>query len=215
MGELLEANVIERWRREPLSFIDQVLRDPKTGLAFKLFDAERQFLSHAWQTNDDGRLKYPDQIYSGIKKIGKSTLAAMHVITTVMISGRYAEGYVIANDLEQAQGRVFQAIRQIIESSPLLRREAELYASRIVFPQLSSTIQAISGGDAGAAGGQPASVRLTSFGDFPASERGDCMMSLFQSRRSQSLFDWLRRMPVIPVNRNYWRSFMPKAPRCR
>ncbi len=35
----------------------------------------------------------------------------MMILTAVLIcGGRYAEGYCVANDLEQAQGRVYQAV---------------------------------------------------------------------------------------------------------
>src|ERR1019366_7375279 len=42
--------------------------------------------------------------------------------------------YALANDLEQATSRVFQAIKRIVECSPLLMREAKITADRIVFP---------------------------------------------------------------------------------
>jgi hypothetical protein len=38
----------------------------------------------------------------------------MHLLTTTLVfGGPFAEGYALANDLEQAQGRVFAAIRRI------------------------------------------------------------------------------------------------------
>jgi len=47
------------------------------------------------------------------------------VITVLLLyGGPYAEGYCVANDYEQAQGRAFEMIRHIVEASPLLRREA-------------------------------------------------------------------------------------------
>jgi hypothetical protein len=52
--------------------------------------------------------------------------------------GRFAEGYCIANDLEQAQSRVFTVIRRIVEASPLLRHGAKLTADRITFPALGA-----------------------------------------------------------------------------
>jgi hypothetical protein len=38
MTEVLEPNTLERWQREPISFITQVLRNPKGGKPFELFD---------------------------------------------------------------------------------------------------------------------------------------------------------------------------------
>lgn len=75
--------------------------------------------------------------------------------TTLLYGGRYAEGYCCANDLEQAQGRVFQVCRRICETSPYLKREAEITANRITFPQSGAVIQAIGSDAAGAAGAHP------------------------------------------------------------
>jgi Terminase large subunit, ATPase domain len=145
-----------RWRCNPLSFIQQCLRDPETGKPFKLLDAERRFLAHAFQLGDDGRLLYPEQVYACPKKSGKTTFAAIHALTTTLLfGGRYPEATICANDLEQARGRVFEMIKRIIECSPLLRAEANITQARIEFPALNATIQAISSDYAGAAGGNP------------------------------------------------------------
>src|SRR5262249_37359760 len=120
MADALEAGALDRWRREPTRFIAEVVRDPETGKPFELLPAERAFLDHAYLTDDSGRLLYPEQLYSAPKKSGKTAFAALHVLTTTLIyGGPFAEGYAAANDLEQAQGRVFQALRRIVEVSPL------------------------------------------------------------------------------------------------
>ena len=156
MGEALDQSSLERWRREPTSFIEQVMRDPETGKPFELLPAERTFLEHAFKTNDAGRLIYPEQTYSCPKKSGKSAFAGMDVLTTALVfGGPFAEGYCIANDLEQAQGRVFQAVKRIVEKSPHLRREARIIANKITFPATGATITAIASDYAGAAGANP------------------------------------------------------------
>ena len=38
------------------------------------------------------------------------------IYTVVVLGGRYAEGDCVANDFEQAQGRVYRAIARIIEA---------------------------------------------------------------------------------------------------
>jgi phage terminase large subunit-like protein len=156
MSDVLEHSALERWQREPISFINEVLRNPKTNKPFELFDAQKQFFKYAWQRRDDGRFLYPEQCLGMIKKTGKTGSAAMHVLTTTLVfGGRYAEAYCLANDLEQAQGRVFTAIKQICESSPLLRREAEITQWRITFPQTGAVIQAIGADATSAAGAHP------------------------------------------------------------
>jgi hypothetical protein len=156
MSEALEASAIERWRRDPVEFIDEVLRDPETREPFVLLDAEKNFISHAFRMDGDGRLLYPEQVYAAPKKSGKTGFGAIMTMTTTLVfGGPFAEGYCVANDLEQAQGRVYQAIRRIVEASPHLRRAARVTASRVDFPETGASITAIASDYAGAAGGNP------------------------------------------------------------
>ena len=74
--------MLARWRSNPISFIETVLYDPETKKPFKLLPAERAFLEHAFKRDDDGRLLYPEQIYSCPKKSGKTTFAGIHALTT-------------------------------------------------------------------------------------------------------------------------------------
>ncbi len=37
MADVLDSSALARWRANPLSFIEQVLRDPETGQPFELF----------------------------------------------------------------------------------------------------------------------------------------------------------------------------------
>jgi terminase large subunit-like protein len=156
MSEALEASAIERWRREPVEFIGSVLRDPETRQPFVLLDAEKRFIGEAFRTDGDGRLLYPEQVYAAPKKSGKTGFGAILTVTTTLVfGGPFAEGYCVANDLEQAQGRVFQAIRRIVEASPHLKRAARVTASRVDFPETGASITAIASDYAGAAGGNP------------------------------------------------------------
>ena len=127
----LNRQSLQRWRRDPVALIEQVLIDPETGKPFILLDAERRFLG------DGGRLLYPVQVYSGPKKSGKSTFAAIHGLTTTLLfGGPYTEATICANDLEQARGEVFAMMKRIVECSPLLRAEANITQARIEFPAL-------------------------------------------------------------------------------
>jgi phage terminase large subunit-like protein len=173
MTPTLDQTTLDRWRSAPIEFIESVLHDPETGEPFKLLPAEREFLEHAFKLDDDGRLLYPEQVFAAIKKSGKTTLAALHLLTMILLfGGRFAEGYCVANDLEQAQSRVYQQIRRIVECSPLLMREARITADKITFPAFyHATICAIASDYAGAAGANPTA---TSFDELwgVTSERG-------------------------------------------
>ena len=100
----LDYDALTRWRADPLAFIEYVLCDPESGRPFALSDAERQFLERAFQLDDNGRLKFPEMCFGAIKKSGKTTLAAIIMLTMVLLYGgpRFAEGYCIANDYDQA-----------------------------------------------------------------------------------------------------------------
>jgi len=156
MGEALDHSALERWRRDPCEFIEEVLVNPETGQPFDLLPAERHFLAHAYQTDTDGRLIYPEQVFGAPKKSGKTGFAAINTLTaTLVYGGPFAEGYCVANDFEQAQGRVFQAISRIVEASPHLKREAEIRQNRITFPATGAMILPIASDYAGAAGANP------------------------------------------------------------
>src|SRR5437868_6473558 len=121
MGSEL-AKRAAKWKSDPVLFIREVLGDPETGKPFELYPAQVRFLREALTPTADGRLPFPEFVFSAPKKSGKTATAAMAVLYVVLcLGGRYAEGYCVANDFEQAQGRVFQAVARIIEASPLLR----------------------------------------------------------------------------------------------
>jgi len=148
MADALDHSALERWRREPTSFIAELMVNPETGRPFDLLPAERQFFAHAFKTDANGRLLYPEQVYACPKKSGKTGMAAMHLLTTVLVyGGPYAEAYAIANDLEQATGRVFEACRRIVE--------ATITAKCITFSATGASVSALASDYAGAAGSNP------------------------------------------------------------
>jgi phage terminase large subunit-like protein len=136
------------------------LVNPETGRPFELLLAEKTFLAHAFQLDDSGRLLYPEQVYSCPKKSGKTTFAALHVLTlTLLFGGAYPEATLCANDQEQARGRVFEMARRIVEASPILKREAKITESRITFAAFDAVITAIAS-DAGSAAGGNQSISV-------------------------------------------------------
>ena len=179
---------LDHWRADPIAFIETVLHDPETDAPFKLLGAEKQFLRHAFQTGDDGRLRYSEQIFGAPKKSGKTGFAALHMLTMVLLfGGKYAEGYALANDLEQATSRVFQAIKRIVECSPLLRQEAKVTADKITFPAFfGATISTVASDYASAAGANPT---ISCFDELWA----------YTSERSRRLFDEMVPPPTRKI----------------
>jgi phage terminase large subunit-like protein len=172
---------------DAVAFIESTLVDPETSKRFVLTKAQKNFLRRAFELTPDGRLKYPELIFSAPKKTGKTAFAAFVVLYVVcVLGGRFAEGICCANDEEQAQGRVFQAISRIVEASPALNRDATITASKITFASTGSTITAIASDYAGAAGANPT---ITCFDELWA----------YTSERSHRLFDELVPPPTRKI----------------
>jgi hypothetical protein len=187
VADHIDAAALARWRADPISFIEEVLHDPETRRPYRLLPAEQTFVKHAFQIGADGRLLYPEQCFSAPKKSGKTAFAAMHCLTTTLLfGGAYPEAVVVANDLEQAQARVFEAIRRIVECSPLLKVEARITADRITFPAIGATIAAIASDYAGAAGGNQC---VSAFDELWA----------FTSERSHRLWDEMVPPPTRKI----------------
>lgn len=187
MGEALDHSALDRWKQDAAAFINEVMIDPDTGAPFVLLPAERAFLRRAFKRTADGRLRYPELVYSAPKKSGKSAFAGMLVLTATLVhGGPNAEAYCCANDYEQASGRVFEAIRRIVTASPFLRAEARITAGRIEFPETGSTICAIASDYAGAAGANPT---ISSFDELWG----------YTSERSRRLWDEMVPPPTRKI----------------
>ena len=144
------------WRAHPAEWIETFLINPETGQPFELFSAERLFIAYMFLTDENGRLKYPTLIYSAIKKSGKTGFGAMLVLVMmVLYAPPYGEAYILANDLEQAQARVFEVCARIIGASPMLRSEARVTSELITFASTKSFIKPLSSNYGSAAGGHP------------------------------------------------------------
>jgi phage terminase large subunit-like protein len=166
---------LRRWRENPTAFVEEVLVDPATDQPFILLPAEREFLQHCFKTGPNGRLLYPELLYSCPKKSGKTTFAAIIVITIITLyGGAYPEAVVAANDYEQSVGRVWTMVKRIVEHSPLLNADAKITQGRITVA--GAVVLAIASDYAGAAGAEPC---ITVF-DEP--------WAIF-SERGQRLFD--------------------------
>src|SRR5271168_4792752 len=106
------AAQLKRWQQSPADFIETQLVDPVTNKPFVLLPAERAFIERAFEIDEQtGRLRHPEMVYATPRKGGKTGFAAMMMLTMVLLfGGRFSEGYCVANDLEQAESRVFQAL---------------------------------------------------------------------------------------------------------
>jgi terminase large subunit-like protein len=181
----VERTKLTRYCANPVLFVEDVLINPETGKPFVLLKAEKKFFKHAFKRCRNGRLLYPEQVYACPKKSGKSTFAAIYIITMVLLfGGPYAEAICAANDFEQSVARVFEAIKRIIECSPLLRRAAKITANKITIA--GAVITAIPNSYASAAGSNQV---VAVFDELWA----------YDSERSRRLFDELVPPPTRKV----------------
>ena len=158
MADTFTSTSLDYWRSNPIAFIETCLVNPETGVPFELLPVEREFLKHAFTIGPLGKLLYSEWVYSCPKKSGKTTFAAIVIITMILLfGGSYPEAFALANDQGQAQSRVFEFIKRIIMASPLLVNEAQITQFKITFPAFNATCQAIAS-DAGSAAGSNSTI---------------------------------------------------------
>lgn len=124
------------------------------GKTIVLEPFQRAFLEMAFTPDSRGKLPYRQVVYSMIKKSGKSQIGAC-IGSWFAFSGiaePNGEQYCCANDLEQAQGRVYRALRRSIEMEPLLASECIKIGDRCIEKRDGSVIQPLSSDYASAAG---------------------------------------------------------------
>jgi phage terminase large subunit-like protein len=105
----------------------------------------------AFAFDRQGKLPWDTIIYSCVKKSGKTTLNGALTLAWGFIEEAPNEILVLANDLEQSLARVFKTMEGIIKHNFQLSREAEVQ-TKTIFLANGTTITAISGDYAGAAG---------------------------------------------------------------
>jgi hypothetical protein len=88
---------IHIWRKNPLSFIGEVLRNRENGEPFELYPAEAKFIRRAFILTASGRLPFAEMLFSAPKKSGNTCLAAMAAIyVAVVLGGAYGEVYCLS-----------------------------------------------------------------------------------------------------------------------
>jgi Phage Terminase len=166
-----------------------------------LLNAEKKFLKHAFKRGRNGRLLYSEQVYACPKKFGKSTFAAIYIITMVLLfGGPYAEAICAANDYDQSVGRVFEAIKRIVECSPMLRDQAKITPDKITI--YGAVITAIPNNYASAAGSNQV---VAVFDELWA----------YDSERSRRLFDELVPPPTRKIARRLTVTYAGFEGECR
>ena len=127
-----------------------------------LTENQREILRLAFALDSDGRLRWDTIIYSCVKKSGKTTLNGALTLCWGFTQEPPNEILVLANDLEQTLARVYKTMEGIIAHNPELKAEAEPQ-TKTIFLANGTTITAISGDNAGAAGSNHGFVSYDEF----------------------------------------------------
>lgn len=175
----------------PVAFIEACI-DPERGTRYELYLEQRAYLERCFEVDaESGRLRYPELVYSAPKKSGKTAIAALIALYVAAVAGGpFAEVYCLANDLEQAQGRVFQAAARIVQATPWLCELATSTKDRITFEHNGAVIQALANDYAGAAGANPS---LTVFDELWG----------YTSERSHRLWDEMVPSPARLISARF------------
>lgn len=140
-------------------------------------------------------------IYSTIKKSGKTAIAALVARWITETWGSHGEVFALANDLEQARGRIYQAAVTSIELDPSYRRANKGIANRwrIIERQAThlpshSTLKAVSSDYKGEAGSNPTATLWSELWGY-------------ESESSQRLWEELTPVPTRPRSIRYVETY--------
>ncbi len=134
-----------------VAWIDKHIKKNERGQPFRLMDHQREILRLAFAFDASGRLPYDTILFSAPKKSGKTTLNACISLWWAYTQEPPNELKSAANDLEQAQGRVFKNMAGLIKHNPELHRRATVQVRQIVLHN-QTTIDAIASDYRGEAG---------------------------------------------------------------
>jgi phage terminase large subunit-like protein len=109
---------VARYARDPVRFIDDLVRMNELGQPWRLASHQREILRAAFTFDASGLLPWSTLIYSATKKSGKSLVNAVLTLWWAFTQESPNEIYVLANDEEQAQSRAFAAMAKILRNNP-------------------------------------------------------------------------------------------------
>jgi phage terminase large subunit-like protein len=139
------------YARDPVAFCDDLVRVNERAQPFRLLDHQREILRAAFVFDDSGRLPWDTLIYSATKKSGKTTINAALTAWWAFTQEAPNELFILANDEEQAQARVFSSVGRILQRNPSLASSAKVESRRITLSN-ETTITALASEFKGAAG---------------------------------------------------------------
>lgn len=176
------ASRLDAYRRNPVVFIEDLIHQNERGEPFQLLPHQRDVLKAMFPLRPDGQFVYRTVIWSQPKKSGKTILNALVSTWWAYTQESPNEILIVANDLEQAQCRVFSDIVGLVRNNPPLFASAECFAREIHLSN-GTRIKAIPSDYSGEAGSNHG---LTSWDELWA----------YTSERSRRLWEELTPVPT-------------------
>ena len=173
---------IDVYPRDILAFVDDFVQLNERHEPFKLLPYQRDILRLAFRFESDGRLADRVFIWSQPKKSGKTLINSLVVLWWAYTQEPPNEILIVANDFEQAQGRVFFDVLRLIDNNKALQVSAKLQSRRIDISN-GTVIKALSCDYSGEAGANPG---LTSWDELWG----------YQSDRANRLYHELTPVPT-------------------
>lgn len=165
IDELIEWIETEFW-------IPERYNERRRGIL--LADYQKAVLREALRRDDRGLFVYDLILWSDIKKSAKSTLAGAVVLFRALHE-RWGSYKIVANDLEQADSRVFGYIKRAVELNPALASQVYTKNYKITCTQNRSVIQAVPVDPSGESGGNDDMIEYTE-------------LHLAQTKKAQSMW---------------------------
>ena len=139
-----------KYGRDPAAFIDRFVTRNEKGRPWKLSAYQRRVLRLAFRWSRAGALLLRLLLWGEPKKSGKTFIAAVLGLWCGFVTPD-SETIVAANDLEQAQSRVFRTMVALLKHNPELGASATVRAAEILLSN-GHRIVVISSDYRGAAG---------------------------------------------------------------
>jgi phage terminase large subunit-like protein len=136
---------------DPVRWIQKNFYIPETNGPMELFAFQQAGLREALAIDDNGLYRYSTVVWSALKKSAKSSIAGA-VALWMAWQKPWSTVKIIANDLKQADSRVFYYIRRCLTLNPEMDKLVHRVNYKITLPN-NSTIEAIPIDPKGEAGG--------------------------------------------------------------
>jgi hypothetical protein len=138
------------YARDPIRFCDEFIPYNEKGKPWRLSEHHRRVLRLAFTWDTRGALALRLLLWGEPKKSGKTFIAAVLGLWWGYVPAA-TELVIAANDLEQAQSRVFDTMRKVIGRNAALQASAKVLTSEITLSN-GTLITAIAADYRGAAG---------------------------------------------------------------